>query len=297
MVIALPFSNKHPNHVERPARRTTRAVRLVLVSGLFGALLSARPPRSQFRVIAFFTAKEDQAHISFVREAVRWFPAAAAKYRFQFDTTSNWSNLNDRSLAGYQVVVFLDTRPEDPAQRAAFQRYMEHGGAWMGFHFAGFALTPSAVPANWDWYHNQFLGAGSYVSNTWRPTSAVLRVEDREHPATAHLPATFRSSPNEWYRWEKDLRQNPDIDILASIDSSSFPLGTGPKPQEIWHSGYYPVVWTNRKYRMIYFNMGHNDIDYEHKYDTTNKTLSYTLNNAVQDRLIIDALLWLGGVK
>ena len=107
--------------------------------------------------------------------------------------------------------------------------------------------------------------------------SAVLRVEDRQHPATRHLPETFRSSPSEWYRWEKDLRQNPDIDILLSIDSTSFPLGTGPKPHEIWHSGYYPVVWTNRKYRMIYLNMGHNDIDYEHKYDTTNKTLSYTL--------------------
>jgi hypothetical protein len=45
---------------------------------------------------------------------------------------------------------------------------------------------------------------------------------------------------------------------------------------------------------MIYFNFGHNDIDYEHKYDTTNKTLSYTLNNPIQDRLIVDALLWLG---
>ena len=30
------------------------------------------------------------------------------------------------------------------------------------------------------------------------------------------------------------------------------------------------------------------------KYDTTNKTLSYTLNNPMQDRLIVDALLWLG---
>ena len=45
---------------------------------------------------------------------------------------------------------------------------------------------------------------------------------------------------------------------------------------------------------MIYLNMGHNDIDYEHKYDSTNKTLSYTLNNPIQDRLIIDGLLWLG---
>ena len=165
---------------------------------------------------------------------------------------------------------------------------------WSSGVFAGFALTPSAYPANWTWYHDTFLGSGQYVSNTWRPTAAVLRVEDAAHPATSHLPTTFRSAPNEWYRWEKDLRQNPEIDILLAIDPASFPLGTGPKPHEIWHSGYYPVVWTNRKYRMIYFNIGHNDIDYEHRYDTTNRTLSYTLGNDVEDRLIIDALLWLG---
>ena len=208
--------------------------------------LSVRSGQPKFSVIAFFTAKEDAAHISFVHEAEQWFPEMAAKYSFRFDTTSNWQNLNADYLSRYQVVVFWDTRPEDPAQRAAFQTYMEHGGAWMGFHFAGFALTPSAYPANWDWYHNTFLGSGSYVSNTWRPTSAILRVEDRNHPATVHLPETFRSSPSEWYRWEKDLRQNPDIDILLSIDSTSFPLGTGPKPHEIWHSGFYPVVWTKQ---------------------------------------------------
>jgi uncharacterized protein len=275
---------------------TISALKALSIAALIccGSALSDNGSKPKFRVIAFYTAKEDQAHISFVHEAQQWFPEMAAKYNFSFDTTSNWNKLNAGYLSNYQVVVFLDTRPEAPVQRAAFQAYMEHGGAWMGFHFAGFALTPSAVPANWDWYHNTFLGAGSYVSNTWRPTSAILHVEDRRHPSTVHLPETFKSSPNEWYRWEKDLRQNPDIDILLSIDSTSFPLGTGPKPHEIWHSGYYPVVWTNKNYKMIYINMGHNDIDYEHKYDSTNKTLSYTLHNTVQDQLIVDGLLWLG---
>ena len=245
-------------------------------------------------MLAFFTGKKDQAHISFLGEAVRWFPAQAVAHGFAFDTTSDWSRLNDAELARQQVVVFLDTRPEDPAQRAAFQRYMERGGAWMGFHFAGFALGKSAYPANWPWYHDTFLGSGEYASNTWRPTSAVLRVEDPSHPVTRGLPRTFRSNPSEWYRWQKDLRANPDIDILLAVDSTSFPLGTGPKLHEIWHEGYYPVAWTNRKYRMIYFNFGHNDIDYEHKYDTTNKTLSHTLGNPVQDRLIVSSLLWLG---
>ncbi|MFI5124316.1 MAG: ThuA domain-containing protein [Chitinophagales bacterium] len=245
-----------------------------------------------FKVIAFYTERNDLAHISFVHEANHWFPEMAKKYHFTYDSTNNWNNMNPDFLAQYQLVIFLDTRPDTPSQREAFQHYMEHGGAWMGFHFSGFALTPSDYPQNWDWYHNEFLGSGSYVSNTWRPVSAILRVEDKNHPVTKDLPETFKSSPSEWYRWSNDLRTNPDIDILLSIDSSSFPLGTGPKLNEIWHSGYYPVVWTNKKYKMVYFNMGHNDIDYEHK---TNKELSFTFNNKIQDQLILNALFWLGG--
>jgi len=88
-----------------------------------------------------------------------------------------------------------------------------------------------------------------------------------------------------------DLRTNRNIRILASIDPASFPLGTGPKQHEIWHAGYYPVVWTNPKYRMIYFNMGHNDLDFENK---TNRELSLTFDNEVQNRMILNALEWLG---
>ncbi len=258
-----------------------------LVFLIFRSLLNAQ----SFKVIAFYTAREDLAHISFVHEANRWFPMMAAKYSFSYDSTNDWNNMNQAFLSKYQVVIFLDTRPDSPAAREAFQVYMEHGGAWMGFHFAGFALTPSAYPENWDWYHNNFIGAGQYKSNTWRPTSAVLRVEAKDHPAMKNLPDTFRTAPSEWYRWEKDLRMNANIRILASIDSSSFPLGTGPKLYEIWHSGYYPVVWTNQNYRMIYFNMGHNDMDYENK---TNRQLSSSFSSETQNRMIINALLWLG---
>jgi len=254
----------------------------------------AQNNKPKFHVIAFYTAKNDQAHISFVHEANKWFPLMAEKYHFAYDSTSNWSNMNAEFLSHYQVVLFLDTRPDDPAQRAAFQKYMENGGGWIGFHFSAFALTPSDFPANWDWYHNTFLGSGQYVSNTWRPTSAVLRVEDKHHPATKGLPALWKSQPCEWYRWEKDLRNNPDITILLSIDSTSFPLGTGPKQSEIWHSGYYPVVWSNKNYKMVYMNMGHNDIDYEHH---TNKDLSHTFENELEDKLIINSLLWVGEGK
>ncbi|MVM30864.1 ThuA domain-containing protein [Spirosoma sp. HMF4905] len=276
-----------------PISKRTFQILVVCLLCLAGAL-RAQTKKPKFRVIAFYTAQNDKAHISYVHEANRWFPKAAEKYNFSYDSTDNWNNLNTEFLANYQVVLFFDTRPEEPAQREAFEKYMKNGGGWMGFHFAGFALTPSKYPQNWDWYHNEFLGSGSYKSNTWRPTSAILRVEDRKHPSTKHLPATFKTAPNEWYRWTNDLTKNPDIDILMSIDSTSFPLGTGPKPHEIWHSGYYPVVWTNKKYKMIYSNIGHNDIDYENK---TNKELSFTFSNETQNKFLIDALMWLGNSK
>ncbi|HEY8935704.1 MAG TPA: ThuA domain-containing protein [Cyclobacteriaceae bacterium] len=254
----------------------------------------ARKKTKPFHVIAFFTAKNDQAHISFVHQANKWFPSVATKNNFTYDTTSNWNNLNEKFLSNYQVVLFLDTRPEAPEQREAFKKYMENGGAWMGFHFAAFALTPSDYPQNWDWYHEEFIGAGQFKSNTWRPTSALLRVEAPSHPSMAGLPQTLKTAPNEWYRWENDLKKNSNITILLSIDTTSFPLGTGPKPDEIWHEGYCPVVWTNTKYKMIYVNMGHNDIDYEHG---TNKELSNSFDSDVQNKFLITSLQWLGDGK
>ena len=268
---------------------------LLITISFFSVInINAQQKKPLFKVIGFYTGKNDLAHISFVHEANKWFPEMGKLYNFLYDSTSNWSNLNDEFLSQYQVVVFLDTRPEKISQRNAFEKFMEKGGAFMGFHFAGFALNNSDFPQNWDWYHNKFMGAGQYKSNTWHPTPAVLRVEDSTHPVTKNLPKTFRSSPNEWYRWEKDIRLNPDIKILLSIDPSSFPLGNGPKQSEIWRNGYYPVVWTNKKYKMLYINMGHNDIDYDKK---TNKELSFQFGNDYQDKMIIDGLMWLGTQK
>src|SRR6478736_3783021 len=103
--------------------------------------LNAQSKKNNFRVIAFYTAKNDQAHISFVHEANKWFPKVAKKNHFEYDSTSNWDNLNAKFLANYQVVLFLDTRSETPSQREAFEKYMKNGGGFIGFHFSAFALN------------------------------------------------------------------------------------------------------------------------------------------------------------
>jgi uncharacterized protein len=40
--------------------------------------------------------------------------------------------------------------------------------------------------------------------------------------------------------------------------------------------------------------MGHNDIDYENQ---TNRALSFTFGNEAQDKLILNALEWLGSSR
>lgn len=257
---------------------------------IFQILFHAAPGQA-FYVLAFATAQQDLGHISFVQEAEQWFPQAAAQYNFTFDTTRDWNLLNSIYLQTVDLVIFLDTRPENPEQRLAFERYIEGGGAWLGFHFSAFALTPSAYPQDWDWYHNNFLGSGEYWSNTWKPTPAYLKVENILHPVTRNLPTVFSSQANEWYRWQRSLVDDPNIEILLSIEPASFPLGTGPNPGEIWWEGYYPVVWRNKNYKMIYMNMGHNDIDYEHG----NAQASWTFGGETQNKLIINSMLWLTG--
>lgn len=243
--------------------------------------------QQQPTILALYTAKNDLAHISFVNEALPWFEKQAKENGFVFESTQDWNRLNTQELKSVDLVIFLDTRPEEANQRLVFENYMKNGGAWMGFHFSAFALTPSDFPQNWGWYHEEFLGSGQYASNTWRPTSAILKVESPSNPIFKGIQNTFSASPNEWYNWEHDLRDNTAIEILASIDPSSFPLGTGPKEHEIWQGGYYPVIWSNRNYRMVYFNMGHNDMDYE---GGTNKTLSFTFGNKIQDQLVLNTI-------
>jgi len=262
---------------------------LLLLATLLG--LASVPPAAQastaatpFKILALYSGTYDAAHIDFDKEANVWFPQQAAANGYTYTSSTNWDLLANGGVNAYQVVLFLDDLPQTAAQRSGFEAYMRGGGGFMGFHVSAFTTNA----ASWSWYHNTFLGSGNFVSNTWGPTSVTLKVEDHSIPPTAALPATFTSSVSEWYSWSNDLRQNPDIKILASIDPSSFPVGTD--PNQSWYSGYYPIIWTNTKYKMLYANFGHNAMNY-----TTNTRLSSTFASATQNQFLLNGLKWLGG--
>ncbi|MBM2616017.1 RICIN domain-containing protein [Actinoplanes sp. LDG1-06] len=260
-----------------------RLLKRALVLALLAVAALATPAQAAepFKVLAFYNGTWDAAHIDFDKEAREWFPRAGAQNGFTWEATTDWSRLSATGLAGVKVVMFLDDAP--PAdRRAAFQQYMQNGGGFLGFHVSAFTTNAN----EWSWYYNTFLGSGNFATNTWGPTAETLRLGT--HPTTAGLPATIGSAVSEWYSWSRDLRQNPDIDIVASIDASSFPVGTDPNQQ--WRSGFYPLIWSNRNYKMVYTNFGHNAMNYE-----TNTRTSSTFASAQQNQWLINAILWLGG--
>ncbi|MET8450125.1 ThuA domain-containing protein [Streptomyces sp. NPDC005209] len=261
---------------------------LLRLLALFAVVLGVQAGPAQnahaatpFKVLAFYNGNFDAAHISFDHEANTWFPQAGVQNGFTYTSTTDWNQLTPANLANYQVVMFLDDYPHSRAQQSAFQTYVTNGGGFVGFHVSAYNDDTS----DWPWYHNTFLGTGTFRSNSWGPTAETLKIEDPAHAATAGLPTTITSSVSEWYSWQNDLRQNPDIDILASMAPSTFPIGTD--PNQTWYSGYYPIVWTNRSYRMVYNNFGHNAMDY-----STNTTLSSTFASAQQNQLLMQEIKW-----
>jgi hypothetical protein len=265
------------------ARRIPFLLALVCAAGV---LVTAPAAAAPFSVLAFYSGTFDAAHISFEREAIPWFGQQAAANGYSFSATTDWNRLTSIAPAQAQVVMFLDDQPQSSAQFQGFQRYMQSGGGFFGFHVT--AYNDSGSPAYSNWFHNDFLGTGRFATNTWGSTAETLRIDTRTHPATMNLPATIQSSVSEWYSWERDLRQNPNIQILASMDPSTFPVGDDPNQQ--WRGGYFPIMWTNRNFRMLYANFGHNRMNYE-----TNTTLSSTFASADQNRFVLDGLRWLGG--
>ena len=238
---------------------------------------------ASFKILALgFNQGGDSAHSDFAREANEWFPEQGKEQGFLYEFSTDFGMLNDETLPDYQVVMFLNNLLYEQSQRKAFEKYMREGGSWMGFHVCAFTTEASS----WPWYHEEFLGSGNFRSNTWNPTTECLKVETHDHFSTEFLPDTFMSTHNEWYAWEHDLRQNEDIQILLSLDESTYPVGD--REGEIWYEGYYPVAWANKNYNMMYLNMGHNLQSYNDF-----EKVSHTFSNREENDFILDGTLGL----
>ncbi|MEV1044098.1 ThuA domain-containing protein [Streptomyces sp. NPDC049916] len=207
----------------RSSRRAARTGRprgpspLIALTSLLAmvlALLVAAPPGAQaaasFRVLVYSeVTNSDHPSIPAGIEAVR---KLGAEHGFEVEATADSSVFNDTDLGRFQAVVFNNTNstPEtgdllDAEERSALQRYIRAGGGWVGLHSA------SASERDWEWYEGL---VGAIFDKHPVPQTGRIKVLDRTHPSTKHLPDLWERQ-EEWYNW----RANPTskVHTLAQI--------------------------------------------------------------------------------
>lgn len=220
----------------------------------------------RFKGLLYYSDHVEEAHQQFSHQAIEFFHRLTYGEGWLMDVTTNLLEFGD--LSQYDVIIMPDVAPSSPADRAAFEEYMENGGGWVGFHAAGY----NDRSTNWDWFRD-FLGGGRFLCNNWPPQPGLVDVEGGDHPVTRNLPAQYVAPETEFYQWQPDPRSNPDIEVLASLSPTNFPMGL----KDVVFGGDFPVVWSNTKFRMIYINMGHGD---------------RCFSDATQNLLFVNALRW-----
>jgi type 1 glutamine amidotransferase len=229
--------------------------------------------RPRFKALVYYSEQVEEAHRDFARQGVEFFRRLNYGNGFILEIATDFSPYTDEKLKEFDVVVMLNAMPSAREQRQTFERYMENGGGWMGFHAAAY----NDRDTKWPWLVD-FLGGGVFYCNNWPPQPVKLTVDNPYHDVTKNLPESFIAPESEWYQWQPSPRKNPNVEVLLSLSPDNYPLGI----KDIVRFGDFPVVWTNKKYRMIYLNMGHGDDEF---------------TDATQKLLFVNAFRWVVGAN
>jgi len=197
-----------------------------------------------------------------IADSVAAIRKMGAENGFGVKVTADPSVFDDTTLKQYKVLVFANTNNEafdTDDHRQAFKRYIESGGGFVGIHSA------SGSERSWPFFWSVVGGKFLYHPKLQPFT---VRVMDREHPATKHLPATFEWE-DECYHLEY---MNPDLHPLLVTDPLKLvDPDRGKHPFELVGSAL-PLSWTLRLAggRQFYTALGHkkehyaNPILYQH---------------------------------
>ena len=154
---------------------------------------------------------------------------------FDVDTTTEAAMFTEDTLKKYAAVVFLSTTGDvlDYLQEAAFERYIQAGGGYMGIHAA------ADCEYDWGWYGR--LVGGYFLShpgiNDTFPNiqPGILNVVDKDNSATRFLPAEWKRT-DEFYSYKK---LSKDTKILLKIDEKSYHGGAnGDNHPMAWYHDY-----------------------------------------------------------
>ncbi|MBZ6282048.1 ThuA domain-containing protein [Streptomyces olivaceus] len=164
----------------------------------------------------------------------------------QVTATEEAGQFTTNNLAKYDAVAFLSTTGDvlNADQQTAFENYIKNGGGYMGIH--------AAADTEYDW---EFYGGlvGAYFDSHPAIQQATVRVEDHDHPATAHLDDAWERT-DELYNYRTNPREQAKV--LATLDETTYEGGT--------MKGDHPIAWC-QSYgggRSFYTGLGHTKESY-----------------------------------
>lgn len=219
---------------------------VLLVIGLIFSLFSCSRQRSGKPKILVFSKTAGFHHES-IANGNAAIEKLGSQNNFNVDTTTNAEVFNDDSLKKYSAVVFLSTTGDvlDHFQEAAFERYVQAGGGYMGIHAA------ADCEYDWGWYGRL---TGAYflshpgINDTFpNIQSGVLNVVDQNNISTQHLPRQWKKT-DEFYSFKKISK---DVHVLITVDEKTYHGGV--------NGNNHPMAWYHDYDggRAFYTNLGH----------------------------------------
>jgi len=228
-----------------------RRTALLIILALFSTLsLSAK----ERKVLVYTKNGEGYVHDN-IAASVEALKKLGAENGFKVDVSDDPALFTDANLRKYDALIFNNTNNDvftNDEQRAAFKRYIQSGGGFVGIHSA------CGTERNWPWFWDML--GGKFVRHPAYQKFTVRTIVT-DHPSTAFLPATWGWEDEAYYL----SNLNPDITVLLAHDLSTIRDDEKDKYPGKVFGDLFPSAWCHEfdGGREWYTSYGHNPLHYQ----------------------------------
>jgi type 1 glutamine amidotransferase len=167
---------------------------------------------------------------------------------FETTATTDVATLTASSLSRFDAVIFFTSGqlPIGADQQQALINFVRSGKGFVGIH--------SATDTFYDWPEYGELIGGYFDGHPWHQAVSI-RVEDTQHPATAHLGSTLAITDEiyQFRNWSRDR-----VHVLLSLDLTS----VNPRQPGVNRTDNdFALAWTRTAGagRVFYTALGHDE--------------------------------------
>ncbi|MFH0762044.1 MAG: ThuA domain-containing protein [Bacteroidota bacterium] len=228
-----------------------KKVAVLIILALISALsLSAK----ERRVLVYTKNGEGYIHDN-IAASVEALKKLGAENGFKVDVCDDPALFTDANLKKYNALIFNNTNNDvfaNDEQRAAFKRYIQSGGGFVGIHSA------CGTERNWPWFWDML--GGKFIRHCPYQKFTV-RIIDPGHPSTSMYGKTFEWEDEGYYL----TNLNPDIHVLMAHDLTTITdEGKVQFPGNVFGE-LFPSAWCHEfdGGREWYTSYGHNPVHYQ----------------------------------